>query len=72
MFVYLCILQHLLQIQQKGRGVILCDEVHLNIFSSEHITCVKDRVAPSFGQTYSAQLWSIVHTPQEQRPLAFL
>ena len=72
MFVYLCILQHLLQIQPKGRGVILCDEVHLNIFSSEHIICVKDRVAPSFDQTYSSQLWSKVHTPQEQRPLALL
>ena len=65
---FLCNLQHLLQIQQKGRGVIIC-EVHLNLFRSEHITCIKDGVAPSFGQTYSTQLWSIVQTPQEQRPL---
>ena len=40
MFVFLCTLQRLLQIHQKG--AILC-EVHLNFSWSEHITtCIKE------------------------------
>ena len=46
--------------KRVGGHSLWTDEVHLNLYWSEHITCIKNGVAPSFGQTYSAQLWSIV------------